>query len=105
MTPTTTSMTPTTTSLYPTTTYLYPTTTSLYPTTTSMTPNTTNANTRLQGINQNGSDTGKYGYKMPQLNLYQKDYEGTSNVYSPYIYYNQENFTAVNQYDDTYCKY
>ena len=52
-----------------------------------------------------GDGSGGSGYKSPQLNLYQKDYEGTSNVYSPYIYYNQEHFTAVNQFDDTYCKY
>ena len=60
------------------------------------------------GSGGSGNDTGKYGYKMPQLNLYQKDYEGTSNIYSPSIYYNQEKketFTAYNQFDDTYCKY
>ena len=65
----------------------------------------------IAGASDNGNYVGKYGYKMPQMNLYQKDYEGTSNVYSPYIYYNQDNqdkqekFAAVNEYDDKYCKY
>ena len=56
-----------------------------------------------------------YGYKMnnslnpldsnSQTNLYQKNFDGTSNVYAPYIYYNMEPFTPINQHDDTYSSY
>ena len=36
----------------------------------------------------------------PQTNLYQKNFDGTSNVYAPYIYHNMESFTPLNLYDD-----
>jgi hypothetical protein len=29
-------------------------------------------------------------YKIPLTNLYQKDLQGTSNIYAPYIYYHEE---------------
>ena len=51
--------------------------------------------------------TTTYGYKIPntdknpQTNLYQQNFDGTSNVYAPYIYHNMEAFTPSNLYNET----
>ena len=54
-----------------------------------------------------------YGYKInepdlfssPETKLYQHNFEGTSNIYSPAIYYNVEKFAPLNFYDDKLAKY
>ena len=46
--------------------------------------------------------------KHPETNLYQRDFQGTSNVYTPYIYKTVdkvETFKPSNLYDDNYSKY
>ena len=46
--------------------------------------------------------------KHPETNLYQRDFKGTSNVYTPYIYKTVdkvETFKPSNLYDDNYSKY
>ena len=43
--------------------------------------------------------------KGSSTNIYQKNFDGTSNVYSPYIYYNREEFAPLNLYDDKYSEY
>ena len=56
-----------------------------------------------------------YGYKIsnssngidknPQTNLYQQNFDGTSNVYAPYIYHNMEPFSPLNLYEDKLAPY
>jgi len=51
-----------------------------------------------------------YGYKIkkslnPQTNLYQKNFDGTSNVYTPHIYHGIESFVPLSTYDDSYLPY
>ena len=50
-----------------------------------------------------------YGYKIldtnPQTNLYQHNFDGTSNVYAPYIYHNMEAFSPINLYNDKLSPY
>jgi len=55
-----------------------------------------------------------YGYKInpsnvvdnnPQTNLYQQNFDGTSNVYAPYIYHNMETFSPLNLYEDKLSPY
>ena len=41
----------------------------------------------------------------PETEIYQHNFEGTSNVYAPAIYYNMEEFSPVNFYDDKFAKY
>jgi hypothetical protein len=41
----------------------------------------------------------------PETEIYQHNFEGTSNVYAPAIYYNMEEFSPVNLYDDKFAKY
>ena len=48
----------------------------------------------------NGSDSSN-----PQTNVYQKNFDGTSNVYAPYIYHGMEQFTPLNIYNDKYAEY
>jgi hypothetical protein len=43
--------------------------------------------------------------KSPERKLYQHNFEGASNFYSPAIYYNKEEFVPLNLYDDKYAKY
>ena len=43
--------------------------------------------------------------KTPETKLYQHNFEGASNFYSPAIYYNKEEFIPLNLYDDKYAKY
>ena len=44
-------------------------------------------------------------YESPETLIYQRKYEGTSNVYIPVIYENTELFSPLNLYDDKYAKY
>jgi hypothetical protein len=57
-----------------------------------------------------------YGYKIsnripngldinPQTNVYQKNFDGTSNIYTPNIYHSMEAFSPLNLYDDKYSPY
>jgi hypothetical protein len=57
-----------------------------------------------------------FGYKInqdskhgldsnPQTNIYQKNFDGASNVYAPYIYHKMEPFAPLNLYDDKYSPY
>ena len=41
----------------------------------------------------------------PETEIYQHNFEGTSNVYSPAIYYKMEPFLPLNSYDDKFAKY
>ena len=41
----------------------------------------------------------------PQTNIYQKNFDGASNVYAPYIYHKMEPFAPLNLYDDKYSPY
>ena len=43
--------------------------------------------------------------RSPRTIVYQKQFEGSSNVYSPNIYYNMEEFAPLNAYDDKYMAY
>ena len=61
----------------------------------SLTPSINNNGTVLsdKGINVNSQY--KYG---PSTNIFQKNYKGTTNVYSPFLYYNKgitEKFTSI----------
>jgi len=97
---------PTTT--IPTTTL--PTTT--LPTTT-LSSNTTNPSTTnnpsstLSSNTTNPSTTNPIDNRIDSssTNLYQKNFDGTSNVYAPYLYYNMEEFAPLNLYDDKYSVY
>ena len=40
-----------------------------------------------------------------QTNLYQKNFDGSTNVYAPHIYHSPEQFAPVNLYDDTLSPY
>ena len=44
-------------------------------------------------------------YKNPHTNVYQRKFDGTSNIYIPYIYKNMETFVPLNLYDDKYAPY
>jgi hypothetical protein len=70
-------------------------------------PLTTKAagSTTATGSGGIGSGSGSGGSESPVTNILQRDFSGTSNVYSPYLYYGRENFAPVNLYDDTYAKY
>jgi hypothetical protein len=57
-----------------------------------------------------------HGYKMsnglfngvdtnPQTNVYQKNFDGTSNIYAPNIFHSMEAFSPLNLYDDKYSPY
>jgi len=41
----------------------------------------------------------------PKTNIYQQNFDGTSNVYAPAIYHNMESFSPLNLYDDKYSQY
>ena len=65
-----------------------------------------NINNLLPIINNNGTIISDKGikinskYRGPSTNILQKDYKGTTNVYSPFLYYNKgtsEKFTSVNK--------
>ena len=41
----------------------------------------------------------------PSTKMYQRNFDGTSNVYSPAIYYNMEKFVPLNSLDEYYAPY
>jgi hypothetical protein len=51
----------------------------------------------------------QYGYKTPRTNIVQKDFQGSSNVFSPFIYYDQEaekaKIYSYNNFQETFCDY
>jgi hypothetical protein len=51
----------------------------------------------------------QYGYKTPRTNIVQKDFQGSSNVFSPFIYYDQEaekaKIYSYNNFKETFCDY
>ena len=58
----------------------------------------------MPGINNNGTNISNKGinvnskYKGPSTNIYQKNYKGTTNIYSPFLYYNKgttEKFSSI----------
>jgi len=69
---------------------------------------TTNSNSMSKNI-----PLKTYGYNIPKTQsrsspdteIYQHNFEGTSNVYSPAIYYNMESFDPINFYDAKFEKY
>jgi len=74
-------------------------------------PNTTIPSTTLSGnipMTTHGYKLNKlYGDsdKNPQTNIYQQNFDGTSNVYSPYIYHSMESFSPLNLYEDKLAPY
>jgi len=125
-TPTGTGTTPTGTGTTPSGTGTTPSGTGTTPTGTGTTPSGTG--TTPTGTTPTGTGTSTtrratsstmpittYGYKIqnsqntsesgPQSNIYQKNFEGTSNIYTPYIYYNMEEFSPLNLYDNKYSLY
>ena len=77
-----------------------------------------NPSTTMMGSNpsttMNNIPITTYGYKInpsnvvdnnPQTNLYQQNFDGTSNVYAPYIYHNMESFSPLNLYEDKLSPY
>jgi cytoskeletal protein RodZ len=56
-------------------------------------------------ITTHGYKLSKTTDKNPQTNLFQQNFDGTSNVYAPYIYHNMESFTPLNSYDDKLSEY
>ena len=65
------------------------------PMTTQPMPVTTLSNNILQ----NGTTS------SPSTKMYQRNFDGTSNVYSPAIYYNMEKFVPLNSLDEYYAPY
>ena len=114
---TTTSSTPTGTGT--TTTSSTPTGTGT--TTTSSTPTGTGTTTTFKSGITTTKPLGTipittHGYKMsnglfngvdtnPQTNVYQKNFDGTSNIYAPNIFHSMEAFSPLNLYDDKYSPY
>ena len=58
----------------------------------------------MPSINNNGTALSDKGinvnskYKGPSTNIFQKNYKGSTNVYSPFLYYNKgitEKFTSI----------
>jgi hypothetical protein len=103
--PTTTYSGTTSTNSNPTTTYSGTTSTNSNPTTTYSGTTSTNANpTTTYSGSMTTIPLTTYGYKInkpdlfssPETKLYQHNFEGTSNIYSPAIYYNVEKFTPLN---------
>ena len=75
---------------------------------TSTTTSTTPMTSTTKPMTSTTSPMTTHGYKIsknPQTNLYQQNFDGTSNVYSPYIYHNMEAFTPLNLYDDKLSQY
>jgi hypothetical protein len=71
----------------------------------SQTSRTTNSNS-INSINPMTTTSMDNNKKGSSTNIYQKNFDGTSNVYAPYIYYNMEEaFTPLNLYDDKYSEY
>ena len=56
-------------------------------------------------ITTHGYKLSKSTDKNPQTNLFQQNFDGTSNVYAPYIYHNMESFAPLNSYDDKLSEY
>ena len=98
------------TTLAPTTTTLAPTTT-LFPFTTLGNTSTTLGNTSTQvplttyGYKISNEYNDSKSYKNSRTNLYQRNFNGTSNIYTPYIYKNVETFVPLNLYNDKYASY
>ena len=123
----TTQFQPTTTQFQPTTTQFQPTTTQFQTLSTASTASTAStvstvstvstASTASTTTNPNSMSENipltTYGYNIPknqsksspETEIYQHNFEGTSNVYSPAIYYNMESFDPLNLYDDYYAPY
>jgi len=98
--PTTTTVPPTTTdSTLPTTTTVPPTTTdSTLPTTTTVPPTTTDSTlptTKPTIINTPQHNKLQSKIIYPKTNIYQNNFSGTSNIYSPYLHYNKNNIDNV----------
>jgi hypothetical protein len=78
----------------------------------STTSSTASINTNPNSMSKNIPIT-TYGYNIPknqsgsnpETEIYQHNFEGTSNVYSPAIYYNVESFDPLNLYDAKFAKY
>jgi hypothetical protein len=99
------SVLPTTTLAPSTTLSLNPTTTlSLNPITTKSCFNFNDSNDSPFLMNEINKPRGQLD-TSPETEIYQYNFEGTSNVYSPAIYYDMENFSPVNLYDDKFAKY
>ena len=108
--PAITSTEPAITSTEPAMTSTTPTMTSTTPTMTSTTPTIpiTTSPITTSPMTSTTSPMTTHGYKIsknPQTNLYQQNFDGTSNVYAPYIYHNMEAFTPLNVYDDKLSEY
>jgi len=92
--PTTQSTMPTTQSTMPTTQSTMPTTQSTMPTsnvpqiTTKQLVNVLNNGYNLNTLTSSGASMNS-SYKTPSTNIVQTDFSGTSNIYSPYLYYNK----------------
>ena len=87
---TTTTTSPNTTTTSPNTTTTSPNTTTTKPNTTTTSPNTTTTSPNITTTRPNTIELTDHGYKIPKkpyTNLFQRDFNGSSNIYSPYIYY------------------
>ena len=123
-TPTTTQFQTSSTQFQPTTTQFQPTTTQFQTLSTASTASTAStvstvstASTASTTTNPNSMSENipltTYGYNIPknqsksspETEIYQHNFEGTSNVYSPAIYYNMESFDPLNLYDDNFAEY
>jgi hypothetical protein len=86
---------------------LAPTSTgALVPTTTgALLPTTTNSMSTTIPLITYGFKVKDKSKSSPETEIYQHNFEGTSNIYSPSIYYNTESFDPLNVYDDSYAPY
>jgi hypothetical protein len=94
-----------------------PLTTIPFTTTQSSTRSSITRSTSIRSVGSINIPLETYGFKVkdksntsPDTQIYQHNFEGTSNVYSPSIYYNMESynkeiFTPLNYYDDYYAPY
>jgi hypothetical protein len=107
--PTTTQFQTSSTQFQASSTQFQPTTTQIQTLSTASTASTT---TNPNSMSENIPLT-TYGYNIPknqsksspETEIYQHNFEGTSNVYSPAIYYNTESFDPLNLYDAKFAKY